>query len=273
MDCIGELSMTVGVYGIFDSETDECLYVGQSKNIEERWKGHLKTLRSGKHIRKDFVAWFDAHDRDSDSMRFEILEICADDDVIKNLVEIEWFQKLTPRFFGKMPTINERWTLSEETKAKISATVSANNPRKMYGFICKGCGGEFSTTRPGRLFCDLNCRRKYDKIILADEALRSELIEKYEIQKMTLHEIARQMNVSHVTVYNLLDNFGIPRRGRSKAGIVNEYIPVFTFLDNSNTKAKAAKVAAHNRWHKSRGIINDSCEICKVETTTLPEIA
>lgn len=36
--------MTVGVYGIFDSKTNECLYIGMSKNIELRWKNHLKKI-------------------------------------------------------------------------------------------------------------------------------------------------------------------------------------------------------------------------------------
>lgn len=258
--------MTVGIYGIFDKRDDTCLYVGQSKDIAERWKGHLKNLRSGKHIRKDFVTWFESYDKDPESIRFEILEPCLNDDVVKNVIEMHWFQELNPRFFGKMPTINERWALSEETKAKIGATLAANNPRKMYEFVCKGCGETFSTKRSVRLFCDLDCRRQYDKVIIADDVLKSKLVEKYEIQRMTLHEIAREMNVSHVTIYKLLEKFNIPRRGRSKAGVINEYTPSYTFLDNSNTKSKAAKVAAHNRWHKSRGIISETCEICTVIT-------
>lgn len=88
----------------------------------------------------------------------------------------------------------------------------------------------------------------------------------YSVKKMTLMEIGAELKVSYVTIYKLLEKFNIPRRGRSKAGIVNDYVPVFTFLDNSNTKSKAAKVAAHNRWHKSRGIISETCEICIVTT-------
>ena len=43
--------MTVGIYGIFNAETDECLYVGMSKNIEQRWSSHLKELKSKRHKR------------------------------------------------------------------------------------------------------------------------------------------------------------------------------------------------------------------------------
>lgn len=113
--------MTVGIYGIFDSETDECLYVGMSKSIEERWRHHLKELRSKKHKRKDFVKWFHDNGAQQELLSFRVLEECEHDEKILNLAEIKWFNALLPKYYGKKPSENERWTISEETRQKISA--------------------------------------------------------------------------------------------------------------------------------------------------------
>lgn len=264
--------MTVGIYGIFDASTNECLYVGLSRNIEERWKSHIKTLSSGRHIRKEFVQWFEENGSNPNSMRFEILEECIDDDTVKNLAEIKWFNKLSPLFYAKKPAINERWTLSEETKSKISKSMSERRPRKIYDYICKGCSITFSDAKRNRTYCSNSCKSSSFSKIEITEDLREKLFDMYVKQKMNLHAIGDKLEVSHVMVYNLLESYGIPRRGRSKAGIVNEYIPSFTYIDAPRAQ-KAGKISAHNRWHAARDIVNPDCDVCVSETVESLSIA
>jgi len=51
--------MTTGIYGIFLEDTDECLYVGQSTDIEIRWSHHRLDLAQGKHHNKLFQIYYD----------------------------------------------------------------------------------------------------------------------------------------------------------------------------------------------------------------------
>lgn len=117
--------MTVGVYGIFDAKTDECLYVGCSSNMEERFKQHLNHLKYKIHKRKDFVEWYHANGANPELITFRILEECEDNDVSKNTLEIKWFNDLKPKFFGQEPSLNNKMRHSDETKLKISAKTKA----------------------------------------------------------------------------------------------------------------------------------------------------
>lgn len=255
--------MSVGVYGIFDSRDNTCLYVGLSRDIAGRWKKHLSRLRVGKHKRSGFNDFFASIDRDESLLSFRILEECESVDTILNLCEMKWFTLLQPKFHGSLPSENNKWTHSEETRAKISA---AAKKARSFDYTCKYCLNGFVSSGLNRVHCSTECARLSSRRIEAGEDLEAKLLDMYSVKKMTLMEIGAELKVSYVTIYKLLEKFNIPRRGRSKAGIVNDYVPVFTFLDNSNTKSKAAKVAAHNRWHKSRGIISETCEICIVTT-------
>ena len=112
--------MTVGIYGIFDAETDECLYVGCSSNVEERYKQHLKHLKYRIHKRKDFVEWYHVNGAKPDLLIFRILEECENNDVSKNTLEIKWFSILNPKYYGQKPSLNNKMRHSEETRLKIS---------------------------------------------------------------------------------------------------------------------------------------------------------
>lgn len=116
------MESTAGIYSI-SSLGGECLYVGQSRYIKIRWRNHLKSLRSGKHPRKDFISWFEEHGSDGRGMVFKILESLPHDaaDDLLNEREIHWFNELLPKFYGKKPSTNERWKLSAETKKKLAS--------------------------------------------------------------------------------------------------------------------------------------------------------
>lgn len=111
--------MVCGVYGVFDAFTGECLYVGQSKNVECRLQHHMAALARHAHIRTEFDQWFREHGDDPHSLESRLLERCEDTDDAKNFAECKWFSILRPRFYGVKPSMDYRWGMSDETRSKI----------------------------------------------------------------------------------------------------------------------------------------------------------
>lgn len=147
--------MTIGVYGIFDKRDGVCLYVGQSGNVEMRLKAHLKNLKSRHVTTLDlFIDWFHANGADPSILDMKLLETCDNTDLAKNLTELKWYTTLNPLFAGKVPSENERWALSDETKAKISASFS----RRMKEIACGNCQRKFLAI--SRETCGGACREK-----------------------------------------------------------------------------------------------------------------
>lgn len=145
--------MTTGVYGIFDKRDGVCLYVGQSGNVEVRLKAHLKNLKS-KHVSSldEFIEWFHANGADTSILDMKLLETCENTDQSKNLTELKWYTILNPTFAGKIPSENEKWALSDETKAKISASFKS----KYRDINCSFCGETFRGIT--RETCNGTCR-------------------------------------------------------------------------------------------------------------------
>lgn len=218
--------MTVGVYGIFCADTGDCLYVGQSKDAEYRFKKHLYLLRTDKHRRKDFVEWFKG--KNEDSLIFTVLEETEDDDLTKNLAEIKWFNKLSPRFFGKQPSVNDKWAQSEETRKKIGeggkirhrirVNKSAEIPIQ-YEYNCAECKIQFilkrkKTRKTTNTFCSIACSGRFDA---KTKDLSAELVtELYHNQKMSLREVAARFNFSHVALTRYMERNGIPKREKNE---------------------------------------------------------
>lgn len=200
--------MTVGIYGIFDAKDDTCLYVGLSSNIEDRWAGHIKRLNNGRHLRKDFVVWFENQGKNINSLRFEVLEECEAVDSIMNLLEIKWFNKLGPRFYGKAPGLNEKWSHSTETKAKISMSLAKSSDRLIdRKLICSFCGFNFHSVKKDAQYCSQSCASGPYK---ATDSHNEKIVEMYEAGK-TLREIGPCVGMSYRTVKRKLDAMGISR--------------------------------------------------------------
>ena len=147
--------MTVGVYGIFDRDTNTCLYVGMSANIEQRWNSHMREIKGGRHRRKGLVDW--SEEFGFDSLIFVVIEECENDDKLKNALEIKWFNNLKPKFYGKKPSMNDTWVHSEETKRKIgNAAVKNHEALGTYEKRECHCGTVFRVTKKltSRKSCD-----------------------------------------------------------------------------------------------------------------------
>lgn len=72
--------MTVGIYALF-WEDPGLVYVGQSRNIEKRYKDHLKTMESGKHANYKIISAYKQYGYPE----LVILEICD----TKSLYDLE----------------------------------------------------------------------------------------------------------------------------------------------------------------------------------------
>ena len=80
--------MTTGIYSI--QLGDVCLYVGQSGNIEKRWKAHRSALLHGRS--NDLLQWVYVHH--VEDFHLKILETCYSDQL--DDAEIYWTIKLHP---------------------------------------------------------------------------------------------------------------------------------------------------------------------------------
>ena len=194
--------MVCGIYAIFDTCTHDCLYVGQSHDIESRWKQHIKGLRYGIHKRKEFISWFIKHGEDLHSIEFSILEECANEDSIKNFHEAKWFVILKPKFYGKIPSLKEEWSLSLDTRNKISRSLRSNFDKKK--IACHKCGHKFIPKNCVEIVCKrclTDYYREQNTVIKKTEI--PEIVDLYNRGK-SLREISSIYHVSHICIRNIL---------------------------------------------------------------------
>ena len=183
-----------GIYAYFDSDTLECLYVGQTSFLpHHRHAGHLKKLKLGTHPRKDWVAWYKLHGTDPGSMIFTWIEDCGKD--MLNAREARWFVHLEPRFYGKRPSENEVWMHCEETRLKIAESVR----------IARGNVSGRNKPKWQRRSAGQTC--KWPKLIAKVDLQRL-----YVDEQKSLRQIAALYEVSHITVRNHMLDYRIPMR-------------------------------------------------------------
>lgn len=205
-----------GIYGIFDTLTGECLYVGQSKNIYERKMSHFRRLRGERHL-KPFTKWFVSIEKDESRLDLRVLCRCLDNDDIKNKLEIFWFNELHPRFYGAVPSVNNRWSHSEETRKKIarrtceSERLGKHYTCAVYYYTCIMCEKFFilSKKKHGKhIFCSKSCSHSYDKSLKMDTLDYNKVKDLYE-SGVTQVKIAKMFGVSNATVSKFMRDNGI----------------------------------------------------------------
>lgn len=219
-------TVEVGVYGIFDAETDECLYVGQSVRIPERWQEHLKRLRNGSHKREDFVEWFKKRGQEESALTFKILEETDESDESLNRAEIRWFNELKPQFYGKKPSMNERWEHSEETRRKISEARREDGELFIFEIerFCPTCDKKFFSKYPDTTYCSVDCIN-YDQVqdrrnatlgLTPRHSLDGERIEGMYREGFSMLKIGEVFDVSYNTIRTVLLEREVPFRGHGE---------------------------------------------------------
>lgn len=210
--------MTVGIYGWFDRENDQCLYIGQSCNIESRKSSHLKKLRNGKHARKDFAEYYQ-NKENKDDIYLEILEVTEDNLDIKNAAEIKWFNLLKPLFYGMEPDETYYcFTPTKESRKNSSETVKNTNNKSSKP--CIECTKNLTYRRDG--IC-ISCKEKEnDKIIKEKRKYNKEnnitfsdleIIEMYIGKDMSYREISLETGLSSTTVGKIIKRNYIKPKG------------------------------------------------------------
>ena len=195
-----------GIYGIFDTLTGECLYVGQSKNIYERRQSHFKRLRGERHL-KPFTEWFVSIGKDESRLDLRVLCRCFDNDNIKNKLEIFWFNELHPRFYGAVPSVNNRWSHSEETRKKIGKSLLC----EPHVYKCEMCGTLFKSHKKRkhkRHFCSNECFHRYRQSPNRVKITREEVMRLYK-SGMTQVELSEKFGVSTATISKFMRDNGI----------------------------------------------------------------
>lgn len=214
--------MTCGIYAIFSALDDDCLYVGQSQNVERRWREHVTKLKNRrKSALQTFVDWYHANGADESLLKFELVEICDNTDLAKNQAEGRWFDKLQPRFYGKVPSLSERWSHSEANRKAIAdglrnskgCTCNTSDNCVRHPLVnCGHCGKAFNDSRWDRpkKYCSRACS-DYVKVNRLKELLPKDVLEQlYVVEKRTAQEIGGMFSCSGASVGNALRQHGIP---------------------------------------------------------------
>lgn len=206
--------MTVGVYAFFDQE-GSCLYVGQSSNIEERYKQHMKQLRGGYHKRTEFNEWFESSEERM--LVFKVLKECSNETDTKNYLEIEYFNQLNPRFYGQIPSMNNKFSHSEETRKRISTSVRKNlEELGLYETRACPCGSDFiALVKKTTKYCSSKCVIDDRKSSL-DHTTVSELYN----SGLTLTQVGKVLGVSYRTVHYFMVKNDIPRRASGPVAVL-----------------------------------------------------
>lgn len=201
--------MTCGIYAIFSSFDDECLYVGQSKNVEDRYRQHITKLKSRrKSALASFVAWYHDNGADESLLRFELLETCQNIDLVKNDAEARWFDKLKPRFYGKMPSLSEKWEHTETTKQAIREAMLAKS--LLIKLMCPICESTFRQTKAGQKVCSRKCSDELRSQNAIKRFASKEELEILFVEKnLSIFQIAEIVGTSDRTISRLLTVHGL----------------------------------------------------------------
>lgn len=166
--------MTIGIYGLFYEK--ECLYIGQSVNIEGRVKDHLGKLSRGHHGLLDFQTFSDKHGLPE----WRILAETTQERL--SPTELEFFNTFKPRFFGYTPSAFTSYTygsratttpiicaicatpfLAQGVRAKFCSKSCYYEGRKRQ-HRCLNCEKLFRTFSTKSDWCSSQCRLDYKKV-------------------------------------------------------------------------------------------------------------
>ena len=110
-----------GIYRI--DCNNECIYVGQSINLKSRESSHLRKLRNNTHYNVYLQRLYNKYE---DSFIFKKVEECSPENLTER--EMYWIEKLEPKCNMQIPSDSTYFTITEESRKKMSnATKSRMN--------------------------------------------------------------------------------------------------------------------------------------------------
>lgn len=264
--------MTIGVYGIFIE--NDCLYIGKSKEVETRWKRHKSDLINNKHSLRSFNNWFKTSGVEISNLRFlhlENFEVYNEKKIREK--ELDWFLKLSPKFYGVHPNDDNFWAYDPITKksAKVqkhfrSLNLTREKIAKLY------YEDKLSITELADLW---GCSVKTVYVKFKKFGIKTH----YEIDKLNSAKLCitcnKKFNPVRKSQKSCSKSCG-GKAGRIKylnknkgKGIISKEsrnLISKKLTGNKNaTGNKGGIITAHNRWHKSRDIFSPNCTFCLSE--------
>lgn len=110
-----------GIYGIFESSSNRCLYIGQSINIHKRIISHRNAILNSYHPQKGLLKYANEERNELKGIEFTILCECEESDLFK--MEKYYFEKMSPKFFGQVPSENKKINPTKGTREKLSRSM------------------------------------------------------------------------------------------------------------------------------------------------------
>lgn len=102
--------------GIYKIECqNKCVYVGQSINLKSRQGSHLRKLRQNKHFNIHLQRIFNKY---CGNITFSMLEECPPENLTER--ELFWIKKLNPKCNMQIPVDSTHFTITEESRKKMS---------------------------------------------------------------------------------------------------------------------------------------------------------
>lgn len=111
----------IGVYSITNTKTGK-MYIGSSKNIETRWKQHLKMLNNGTHHSAKLQRSYTAT-KDKSVFQLDVLEEVADETTLLDVEQkyIDKFDTFNSGYNCSANTRDVRFTAKSKTKAELKS--------------------------------------------------------------------------------------------------------------------------------------------------------
>lgn len=226
-----------GIYQIVSPNNS--FYIGMtSTSFTERWKNHLKELRSGKHKCKGLQRAFDKYGEEH--LSFEIIQLMTNEpqeEILK--AEVLWWKKYKnwginiyngePTGTGSVKHTNEtRDRISQALKNKSVLIVCSykNCDVSFYAkskkhcsqkcrnmdtvILCSTCSNSFSSPSQKRKRC-FDCLKPSNK---TSPKSKKRIMDLYN-EGFSLRQISTMVSMSHITVRNVLIDSNIELRDYS----------------------------------------------------------
>lgn len=237
--------MTCGIYKI-ENKLNKKVYIGQSLNIEERWKAHRVAGQNINHKYKDYPLYKDMHQYKIENFIFSIVEECSKNELDDK--EIYWIKYYDSFYNGYNQTkggaanfahpmrvipeklqdiiydlrntnlttveLGKKYSVSKDTISSINTGKSWYDEELDYPIrknnnikvYCKICGKEIPSNNHGKI-CN-NCMiEKYREENWPDRDTLKKLI-----KEKPFTQIGEQYGVTDNAVRKWCDRYNLPRR-------------------------------------------------------------
>ena len=120
--------------GIYKIEyNNQCIYVGQSINIKDRINGHKRKLRKDNHDNKYLQRLYNKHGND---FIYSVIEEVGDVYTLTQR-EMYWIDKLNPICNMQIPSDSTFFTITEESRKRMSIATKSRMTNEMKLLISK----------------------------------------------------------------------------------------------------------------------------------------